>query len=99
MNRSGFLTIAGIVAALSIVTVVAGCTDDDTDQDRPTRIVCVESGKVVMDDFAKKGEAVFLSDSSLSFKSDTQQGSVSAIGNCFSRPQEKPKDWKPVFPG
>lgn len=96
--RSHTVTIVAAMLACAVLAV-GGCSDDDTDQDRPTRIVCVEGGKTVLDDFAKKGSIVNVSGAYLNYTSETQQGSVAAIGNCVSRPQTKPAGWKPIFPG
>lgn len=100
MSRlTGLWTIAGTVAALSLATIAAGCTQDATGQDRPTRVVCIENGRIVLDDFVKLGASPTVSSSSVSYMSETQQGRVYAVGQCFTRPYSKPKDWKPVFPG
>lgn len=95
-GRKSTIAVAMLACA---VLAVAGCTDDDTDQGRPTRIVCVEGGRIVLDDFAKKDSLVTLGGAYLNYTSETQQGSVAAIGNCVSRPQTKPAGWKPIFPG
>jgi len=98
-DRTGLWTILGTVAVLSVATIAAGCTSDDTEQNRPTRIVCVEGGRIVLDDFVELGGLVTVGGAYISYTSETQKGTVYGMGNCVSRPQVKPQGWKPVFPG
>lgn len=69
--------------------------------DLPTRIVCVENGSVILDEFVREEDGGHVSQNqgyiAYAPRSDSPRSTV--MGTCSVHPQTIPANWKPLYPG
>lgn len=99
--RDGLLTIGGTIGLLGLLTAATACSEGVEKPELPIRIVCIENGSVVLDEFVDegKGGSVYQNNGYISYRPGPDGQRSYAMGTCSIHPQTIPADWKRVYPG
>ncbi len=99
MNLLGAASNALFILGMSTFALLSDRQDDRTlERQGPLRIVCVESGRIVLDDFAQEDAGVNAWRGAISYRDMDHDKDVTVSGTCVVRREHRPADWHRIVP-